>query len=64
MNDSGIKEIIKSEKSFYIKLVIVCIAVILSITIIYYIASPIQNCLRDGKKFALCTFSQGSNLKW
>ncbi len=53
---------IKSDKSFYIKLVIVCIAVIISVSILYYIMSPIQQCLRTDVDLPMCT--RGYNLSW
>ena len=59
-----IMKIIKSEKSFYIKLVVVCIAVIISATILYYIMSPIQNCLRAGETLIHCTGVNFLNLSW
>lgn len=53
---------IKSDKSFYIKLVIVCIAVIISVSILYYIMSPIIPCLRTDVDLAVC--ARGYHLSW
>ena len=44
-----------NEKRFYIRIAIVAVVIFVG----YYVMSPYQNCLRDGKHGGFCTVNTG-----
>ena len=50
-----IKETVKSDKRFYVRLGVAAIILI----VLYFIFSPYQNCVRAGKTEAFCVMQTG-----
>ena len=48
-----IKETVKSDKRFYVRLGVVAVVVV----ILYYLFSPYQNCIRDGRAPGFCVIN-------